>query len=213
MSDKIKLLHLANFAFREDDKTRSLIFDRLIEKMQKEQHRLEDLNAVIVAGDIGCDGKQGYRTADRFLEKLKIKVLEPQFDQKNFIICPGNRDLRRKWARKVFESPGKVAHFASKFLEPKRLKDLNEYDLFDSYEQFCRNWSSLSIPAYDNSLELESYTHGVRILKDAGLCFLVLNSSWVSLGEWEKNGKTILGPYLMTATWLGRTIRKISINT
>lgn len=185
MTNTIKILHLANFAFWDEDESRLEIFEQLLEQLKANPSDLEGINAVVVAGDVGANGKSGYKTADHFLTMLKAALPEKDVD---FIICPGNRDVNWDEARVLFDINTDILAQAKKFLNPKKLKEFEVEQPFLEYGRFSQKWNKLSVPAYKDVLEDDGLTHGIYISKESELCFLVLNSAWFSLGTIEREG-------------------------
>lgn len=170
------------------------MFSSLLSKLEKDKSEFEDLDAVIISGDIGYNGKQDYsRTKESgalyFFEELKRRVLPSGFDVNRFIICPGNHDVDREYLESIYKKNKiNINSFVRRNI--LKIEKIGSYDesAFKAYNDFCRD--GLKINPYKNGFTDDAnsyYTFGYKIVD--GVCFLILNSCWLCLGSHEKYTK------------------------
>lgn len=168
-------------------------FESFISFLKKEYPQPNDINYIIISGDLVQSGDM------KSYEAFKIHILKPllEFYKDCLVItCPGNHDVN--WS-KVNE--GFVEKYIKSYVEKNhsRIKDTANdkqfLHLFEDYTNFLTNFpeNNGSINKYfDNFLPSyltvsnnyrEYRLNGVIVDTKKKMLFCILNSAWVSLGS------------------------------
>jgi len=189
------ILHLSDLHFGLEINTkikeeviekRNQILGKLIVKLENLNHKWKP-DIIVISGDIGFSGeKENYEEAwnwiDLLLKKLNLKT-------ERIIVCAGNHDRYIKDLINLNRIYPKIEDM-DRFLEKDNLKKLEKR--FNAFSEFCRDHN---IPSLNYNDE-ENYLIGYREIQD--LRFIVLNSSWFSLGKENDRGKIFIGyPHIL----------------
>ncbi len=110
--DQFRILHISDLHIRDgEDFNRSVVLDRLIQRIEKDQKEGVKPEIVVVSGDIAFKGvKKEYDLAKKFFDKLLASL---NLEKNRIFIVPGNHDVNRKLYR-----PNDVPAY-------KNMRDLN----------------------------------------------------------------------------------------
>lgn len=141
-------------------------------------------HVVVISGDIAWKAlPDDYKQAKDFLSQLSTTF---NLTSKEFILCPGNHDINRS-ATIGLGRPTDTKQ-SDDWLKLETLDNLKRP--FENYIKFCEDFGVAPLSISDQSNHLV----GFRDLLD--LRFVVLNSSWFSRGDDDKNKLYIGFPQL-----------------
>jgi len=192
---KINIFHLSDLHFgleflgniKEDViEKRTKILDNLIEKLENlKQDWKPDI--IIISGDIGFSGeKENYVEAWNWLDNLLKKL---NLNTESLILCAGNHDRYIKDIINLRQIYPKIED-VDRFLEYDNIKKLEKR--FNAFSEFCSNHNIPYLVFNDD----ENHLIGFREIQE--LRFVVLNSSWFSLGGENDRGNIFIGlPHIL----------------
>ncbi|MHA1380165.1 MAG: metallophosphoesterase [Candidatus Helarchaeota archaeon] len=193
--DIINILHLSDLHFglelladiKEDViEKRTKILDKLIEKIEN-LDRYWKPDIIVISGDIGFSGeKENYNEAWKWINLLLKKL---NLNTERLLLCAGNHDRYIKDIIKLKRIYPKIDDI-DKFLEMDNIKILAQR--FNAFSEFCKEHYIPYLIFNDESNHLIGFR---EILK---LRFVVLNSSWFSLGDENDRGNIFIGlPHIL----------------
>ena len=187
----VRWLHISDLHMREaENAQRQAVLSTMLEDIGRRSEMDGPFDFVVVTGDLAFSGKRSeYGLVAEFLEGLAASIdIAPRM-----IFCvPGNHDVQRerskmcfKGAREALETEGDVYGF---------LSDVDERDALllrqEEYRTFEANFLKGQEREYAD--EKLSYVSLVEV-DDLRIAIMGLNSSWLSEGGVNDEGKLLIG--------------------
>jgi len=201
---KINILHLSDLHFglelsadikKDIIAKRIKILDKLIEKIENLEHYWQP-DIIIISGDIGFSGeKENYEEAWKWIDVLLKRL---NLTSERIILCAGNHDRYIRDIHKLKPIYPKIDD-VDRFLEKDNIKKLEKR--FNAFSEFCRDHNIHYLIFNDN----KNHLIGFREIQK--LRFVVLNSSWFSLGGKTDRGNVFIGlPHILDMKKKGQLI-------
>ena len=184
------ILHLSDLHFGLEiiAKIKEEVIEKRNQILEKFIVKIENLNynwkpdIIVISGDIGFSGeKENYEEAWKWIDLLLKKL---NLNSERLILCAGNHDRYIKDIIKLKQIYPKIKD-VDRFLEKDNIKKLEKR--FTAFSEFC---SDHNIP-YLIFNDEENHLIGFREIQE--LRFVVLNSSWFSLGAENDRGNIFVG--------------------
>jgi predicted MPP superfamily phosphohydrolase len=90
---KIKILHLSDFHFKEDNKVQDMVLSSMSRHIATIFEKESKPNLIMITGDVAFGGKKKeYEDAKEFIDKVALSC---EVENKNIFLIPGNHDVER----------------------------------------------------------------------------------------------------------------------